>query len=433
MRMNPHQPLTPQQQHYLQMQQMQQQQQMQQPMMNPAMMHMQQQMHPHQMLQMLMAQGYTHQQAQAMVASQYGNPQQAQMQAMQAVQSRYSSGASGVIPQGAMQVTQQPQQQDLQDTASGRYSSNPNAQTPPRWEPEPKPTEEPEMNKVTHVKDFVVEAGNYAFPNSTKGLKIYTEKLIEETVINHDSLLLTTSTGDLVDTLEALLKESNGAGSKHHIKVAETVIKNDRISIPYKEKLLNIFSRGYRKLQRDMIKISKELDSIDEHVWMRKVSEFYTAKINDYLAVNVKDFIRIDDFVEDISELVLIVSRQYPDVFNNIELYLDTLTDEFFDSIKESNNVEEDKSTKRTISLYQSEVFVYIDMLSYSLGINNLSGYNRVVDDSNNTFLNTLTAKVCRDTGSNEFILVTKDRCFYRFFKTVADEVVVRPVEVELI
>lgn len=293
-------------------------------------------------------------------------------------------------------------------TYSNRYGQEPSKQ-------------EVVKQKEPKVKEFTVDKEPYRFPyNKNIGVTRKTKAIQENKLKVLEGSTVTLLAEDSYDRLADIIGES----TEFSLVANKVTIVDDSYSIPSKDHLVHMFKFDSRDLYRGLKKQLSSNSSIEELVWLDRVDKLFTAITNECLEINLGDSlgITIDRFCTDLNDLLGVVRKQAGEsVSDKIEDWLDKEVSNFHIGLNESSVLDETNSQLR---LYQYSTLVYTSSISYTLGLENLNKYNKLIEVPENQHLLSIAKMLFKD-DKHDFILMTSDKQVYKFIKNFNDEIII--------
>lgn len=356
-----------------------------------------------------------------------GHPAQ-YMQPGQYPQSQMPMGyPQGQIPQGYPQGQfpqqyipnqgQYPQQNNQASMSGGRYGQSANPQqtfsnegASDRYQAQPQtPTQQTSDQQEVSVKPvlFTVKPTTHLLLNNQKvALKTITSEVQPNQVKQNEVQLITDGVDAMVETVinEAYNEEKTALITLQTVIVDKSFYKVSMIDL-FKELLVDDIKKFYNTIKTKFPEISSKYEMAVLSYYMNII----TDTTNDYLAVNAKASISIDDFYTDFNALLKVLRNTEEDMEDKLMDYLSDLigaTRNSLDLLAQEENV---------MHIPEICTVAYLDRHVLETGLENV-GYEfvRVEDNAANVFLNTLVLNVVTRSRRDNFLLVTLDKSIFK-------------------
>ena len=278
-----------------------------------------------------------------------------------------------------------------------------------RYQAQPQVTQTTtEVPVATKPVLFTVKPTTHRFLNNEKVvLKTITTELQPTQIKFVEQQMVT----DGVDALIESVIENVYQEEKHSLVTIQSVIVDKAFyNVPtmketFKELLSDDIKKFYNTLKTKFPDISTKYEMNVISFFMSMI----TDTINDYLAVNAKISINIDDFYSDFNALLKVLRNSEEDLEDQL---MDYLSDMIGATRTSMEVLEQQEKVLRIPEIY---TVAYLDRHSLETGLEVLGdSFVMVEDNAANVFLNTLVLNVVTRSKRDNFLLVTADKVVYK-------------------
>lgn len=315
-----------------------------------------------------------------------------------------------------------PDQDEYDSLDGGRFNTSPSKQNEAYLENQSLEdyveTESPENETL---QEFTVDLEPIRFRgNKSKAIRVRENPFVPGDLLTVTHSVHGSSLDEVIDQMCTAVEESEEG---HYVCEAEADVFDTRMTTeltPYIEKMFDHDSRNLYRVMKDLFKRSQD---VNELLMLDRLSDQLTNKLNDFLKICIRDqIVTIDSFIEDYNDLLKGVDARWgEEVLDSIESKMNVETETIKKAITLGKSLD-DKTTKENLCIYNVDRVVYYHGHRYTLGLKEVDEMVVLTDDSNNNFLLSLMDVILDEEDRCSFVLVTKERFKYEFFRNEQGE-----------
>lgn len=326
--------------------------------------------------------------------TQMGYPQQFPTQQQFPQQFPPQGSNQSMVGQGRFGQSTTPQQQQFSEPSNNRYQTA--------------APEEPTVAEVSGKPEpFTVTPTAHRFLNNEKVVLRTITKEVTRAQVKTDPYY---TISDGIDAIvESLAEDVYTAEHRPLVTVRNMIVENAYRGTALKAMVQELSADGVKGLYKLIKHKFPELTDKHQIVAISGLMQMLTDEINDYITVNAKNSISIDDFYTDFNDLLKVLRNNEEDLEDRLIEHLDRYL----------------AAMRKALELLQSEEHVthvpetfavaYLDCHVLETGLEGVgSDFVALQHNAANVFLNSLAENITAVSEQESFLLVTMDKSIFK-------------------